>query len=459
MDAPLIAPVPSAPTFPGGFGALAPIIPAGQPDGAGDPFAALLLGLLSARERESDADQLPALPFLEQVERPVPDRGDGLVAALVALAWMPANSAAPVPSEPIADSSHASAAVAAEVPLLPMTVAVLGAADTPMPGSSPAAPAPPEDALAAATPSAPAGLTVPALEAEGPAPLAGERSGETPPLPPVTSAAESLSDVEEPLAGPRAPPPESPEGEGRAVRTVGSAPQEVPPGDEAAAVQRPGRGPVVAQLVHALDPEERGVRGSPRASETALAHADSRSAVQRSVPPSEGVPSAPAPAPILQSASQPNAAPLPAAAPQAASLPEPMRPVADAVVELGKGGREARIRLDPPELGDVVVRIQRGPEGLHIDVRVDRPETLQLFTVHRASFELQLSQRGLAVAGLAIDLGSGGAGGDGAGDDDPPIRADGGFGELLGIEKPAPSPLQRRARLAYNPDGRLVLWA
>ncbi|GBD23439.1 hypothetical protein HRbin29_01105 [bacterium HR29] len=495
MDAPLVAfappPVVTSPDV-----ASPASVPLHLPWGgtiAGSSFATLILGLLPS-EGESEGSVPVSAPADANPEGTAQKEGDGtgpVAAVSVLLSPVPAlaisSSEVPQGAPPSSGLTGNSAEPAARrlfAAALPSgAVSELAGrgtlAEGPSPATGPGSGLPDGSGGALGDEVPEAGGNI---RAESP-PLRpssdGERAelplsdrGETPPpaeRPEGASGALLLSKAEGETSflpttdapAPEPPPPGPPAGDSRAVRTVGSARMSephshAPVGGEGRPEHgtRPGRGPEVRDLVQALPPTERGARGLPRAAEEARAHADEHSAVQRSVaapgstPPAGAHSSAPA-------ASDETGATLP----EAATLPEPLRPVVDAVVELDRQGSEARIQLDPPELGDVVIRIQRGADGLHIDVRVDRPETLQLFVAHRAAFEAQLGQRGLALAGLAIDLAGNGTGRRSGQGHEPPIRADGSFGALLGIESRPVSPLQRRARLAYNPDGRLVAWA
>lgn len=438
----------------------------------GSAFAALLLDLLPA---EGDtAGVLPVPDPAAGAAEDSPSHDDhaaGAVPALPALlAALPSLAVSSPEAPPEAQTFSGSAGDGTEAPsaggVLPNAGLPGGAVSGPAGAElaadhAPSATGSESESSAAGRSGAPEGATPEVSEgarAEGASPpVPSEGMGRD--LPPTEGDGGTSFHPAGNAAPPEPSPPEPPTGGLRAVRTVGSAQTSEPPADGLAdgpREQQPqsARRTEVRDLVQALPPVERGARGLPRAAEAARVHADEHSAVQRAAASGSAAP--PSAVRHMAPAAGEGAGTNP---PEAPVLPEPLQPVADAVVELDRGGSEARIRLDPPELGDVVIRVQRGAEGLHIDVRVDRPETLQLFTAHRAAFEAQLGQRGLAVAGLAIDLAGSGTGGRGRQEEDLPVRADGSFGALLGIEAPRVSPLQRRARLAYNPDGRLVLWA
>ncbi len=472
MDAPLAAfsaPVtlPDAPLWV----VLAPQAPQAGAAG-GSAFAALLLDLLPA---EGDpAGVLPVRDPAAGAAEDSPSHDDHAAEAAPALpALLAALPSFAVSSPEAPEEAQTFSGSAGDGTVAPLARGVLPNAGLPSGAvSGPAGPELPADHAPLATASesesyaagrsgAPEGATPEVSDgsrAEGASPpVPSEGMGRD--LPPMEGGGGTSFDPAANAAPPEPPPPEPPTDDSRAVRTVGSAQTNEPPADglaDGSREQQPqsARRTEVRDLVQALPPVERGARGLPRADEAARVHADEHSAVQRAAASGSAAP----PSAVRQMA--------PAAGewagtnpPEAPVLPEPLRPVADAVVELDRRGSEARIQLDPPELGDVVIRIQRSADGLHIDVRVDRPETLQLFTAHRAAFEAQLGQRGLAVAGLAIDLAGSGTGGRGSQEEELPVRADGSFGALLGVDAPRVSPLQRRARLAYNPDGRLVLWA
>lgn len=172
----------------------------------------------------------------------------------------------------------------------------------------------------------------------------------------------------------------------RAVRTVGSA---------GAVPSERGirRGPEVAEAVHELAPRDRGAAGAPRGIGIELrppTHGGVTGEVRTEAPATEaGEQTPPAPPPFVEQ-------------------------VVDAVVEL-EGDREARVHLDPPELGDVLLRLRLDSGALHVDIRAERFEALQLFVSHRLLLEQQLNGRGFVLGGLALALGSEGDGDTGPG--------------------------------------------
>jgi len=216
--------------------------------------------------------------------------------------------------------------------------------------------------------------------------------------------------------------------EPRAVRTVGSA-----RGVQSERGVR--RGPEVAEAVHELVPRERGADGAPRGlgiEAQPAAHGSVTGEVRVEPPATEAGEQAP-PAP-----------------------PRFVEQVVDAVVEL-ESDREARVHLDPPELGDVLLRLRLDAGSLHVDIRVERFEALQLFVVHRPLLEQQLGGRGFVLGGLALALASDGSGDTGRG---------GAFSRDREAESSAGAagwePSERRRfgtlRRRFNPNGTLTFY-
>ena len=150
-------------------------------------------------------------------------------------------------------------------------------------------------------------------------------------------------------------------------------------------------------------------------------------------------------------------APGPVSSPPAAPPTSPVHQLANVVVEqINQGGGSARLVLDPPELGEIAIRISSGGDAVRIDVRVDRPETAALLREHQIDLTSLLGDRGLDLAELSLSTGSGRGFERELGEDtDDPTP---GFREILEGEDQTGSETQthNRLRAAYNPDGALL---
>ncbi len=147
----------------------------------------------------------------------------------------------------------------------------------------------------------------------------------------------------------------------------------------------------------------------------------------------------------------------PVAAPITTAPPPPVAQLANLVVEqIDQGGGVARLVLDPPELGEIVIRVTTGGDVIRIDVRVDRPETAALLRERQIDLTSLLGERGLDLAELSLSTGSrhGFERELGEGTDD----AAPGFREILTGENPpaVETETHNRLRAAYNPDGALL---
>ena len=147
----------------------------------------------------------------------------------------------------------------------------------------------------------------------------------------------------------------------------------------------------------------------------------------------------------------------PVAAPITTAPPPPVAQLANLVVEqIDQGGGVARLVLDPPELGEIVIRVTTGGDVIRIDVRVDRPETAALLRERPIDLTSLLGERGLDLAELSLSTGSrhGFERELGEGTDD----AAPGFREILTGENPpaVETETHNRLRAAYNPDGALL---
>lgn len=151
------------------------------------------------------------------------------------------------------------------------------------------------------------------------------------------------------------------------------------------------------------------------------------------------------------------------AAPEGARGPAtaPTEQVVRAVVEkVHEGGGRAVVRLDPPELGHVEVRVSTNHGSVHVDVLVERPEALSLLRGGAPDLQAMLQGRGLDLGNVNVGLGGGYlAGGSNAGGQDQPRQQrpqPGAFASILGVDTNAAVAGHNRLRATYNPDGRVL---
>ena len=195
---------------------------------------------------------------------------------------------------------------------------------------------------------------------------------------------------------------------------------------------------------------------------------DDRAAVE---PPADA-----RPAPISASADPaPVAAPLTPGAPRAAAtadaidLPAAAGPLAGPAVQhpsverlaqavlntIEKGGGEARIHLQPRELGDVIIHIRAHGDRVEVLVQAERKEAVNVIREHATDLSGLLGQRGLNLADLNVSLGMQQQN---RGWEPTPLpnnrrRSNGEFASVLGIDEPAATATHNRLRATYNPDG------
>ena len=195
---------------------------------------------------------------------------------------------------------------------------------------------------------------------------------------------------------------------------------------------------------------------------------DDRAAVE---PPADA-----RPAPISASADPaPVAAPLTPGAPRADAtadaidLPAAAGPLAGPAVQhpsverlaqavlntIEKGGGEARIHLQPRELGDVIIHIRAHGDRVEVLVQAERKEAVNVIREHATDLSGLLGQRGLNLADLNVSLGMQQQN---RGWEPTPLpnnrrRSNGEFASVLGIDEPAATATHNRLRATYNPDG------
>jgi hypothetical protein len=98
----------------------------------------------------------------------------------------------------------------------------------------------------------------------------------------------------------------------------------------------------------------------------------------------------------------------PVAAQPLQAAPSPAAQLAPAVVSLAHapdGTQRLTLRLDPPELGQVHVRIDRLPDApARVDITVQRTETLTLLLRDQPQLQRALDQAGVQTDGRSITL-------------------------------------------------------
>lgn len=92
-----------------------------------------------------------------------------------------------------------------------------------------------------------------------------------------------------------------------------------------------------------------------------------------------------------------------------AQRPEARLQVVD--TRLADGGGEVRLRLHPPELGEIRLRLQTEGARLVVQAAVQHQETGQLLRQHSHLLQQALEQAGLQLAGFSVEVGQGWAGG------------------------------------------------
>jgi flagellar hook-length control protein FliK len=134
----------------------------------------------------------------------------------------------------------------------------------------------------------------------------------------------------------------------------------------------------------------------------------------------------------------------------------PLTQVAEAVIEqLDSEGGEARIILDPPELGEIVIKLHARGEHVSIEVVAQRPEAIQMLRDGSPSLQALLQERGLDLSTAQFTLSQHGRQGGSQGDEQAAANNNSGFAPLLGFDEPddAATRNHNRLRAAYNPDG------
>src|SRR6185503_14296221 len=116
---------------------------------------------------------------------------------------------------------------------------------------------------------------------------------------------------------------------------------------------------------------------------------------------------APAPEPPTPRPEPADAA-TPASAPTAAHGASPAAQLAPALVQMGHapdGATRLTVRLDPPELGHVEVRIERPPEApARVEITVEKAETLTLLLRDQPQLQHALDQAGVPPEGRSVTI-------------------------------------------------------
>lgn len=139
----------------------------------------------------------------------------------------------------------------------------------------------------------------------------------------------------------------------------------------------------------------------------------------------------------------------------AAELPKQVEHVASAVIErVDAGGGEARIHLDPVDLGEVTIHVHTEGQSVRVEIHAERREAMNLLRDHSQDLSTLLGDRGLNLSDVNVGLGRGNGGQAWGGDQQPQNRpVSGEFASVLGIEDGVSMERHQRLRAAYNPDG------
>ncbi|MCC6267269.1 MAG: flagellar hook-length control protein FliK [Dehalococcoidia bacterium] len=410
-----------------------PTVAAGQPLPAapcGDVFASLLASLSGSFKASCEENiQLPnpsGIELLPSAEDADPAKGAGgdPLAALLAMGIpivvpqpAPASVAPPVEASArtVSPAKTGSSETYSRIEHLPIEPVAM----------EPAAPAPPPSQSAAAIPDEPTG------QAESAA-----QSVEM--LPPSENIVAGAPGPGAPPPRPAAPGPvtEAPSegsqpGATSVVRSVGNAQKRNDTASDTEAGEDEHAGP-----------GHRPDRPQPRASAQGIAHAAPNSAVGEFRPTTE--------APETEAVST-----VPV---EASEVPPQVDQVASTVIEtVDAGGGEARIHLDPADLGEVTIHVRTNGDTVHVEVRAERQEAMQLLRDHTQDLSNLLGERGLNLSDVNVGLGRGDQGrawGEASQREDR--GAAGEFASILGGDDGAAIEIHQRLRAAYNPDGALV---
>lgn len=412
------------------------------------PAEGVFAGVLASLAAQLDA--LPGIPetgAAPELGLPLPKPEDGdeatknPLAALLALAAPLQQPTPPQPSTVDVATAGPGAATALAGVAPADTAAELGGTPAVMPGGREVPPVEAGEAPPAEPPAATGPSTL--------APVATAAVTEAPPAAaPVASApvAETAATLEAPAITARPAPP-SADSERARPAEAGAPPDAAIP---ATSVVRPvGNAETTSEDAPGFgDRAEREPvveRPQPRASAQGIAHAAPNSAVGELRAAADAAADAPA-------------APAPGQAPASAPAPQQVEHVARAVLErVEAGGGEARIHLDPADLGEVTIHVQTDADGVRIEVRAERPEAMQLLRDHTHDLSSLLGERGLNLSDVNVGLGRGDSGqawGQETRRQDRP--ATGEFASIFGTPETAALESHNRLRAAYNPDGAYI---
>jgi flagellar hook-length control protein FliK len=404
-------------------------------------FATLLAGILDGQlpAGAEEAAPGPALPAAG--EEPGEQNADDPALALLASIAFPQAVPQPAPANAVTPPATSQAApvetIQAASGQAPFSASEAGSVLEPAPPATETAPtaaAPPPEAetgLASAAPALPEGQlppppSGPTAPVEAPAgDVVIEPAGNVvqPPEPPAGSARPGPTEAAEPPAGDTAPATEG------VVRSVGNASESAPGRSD----NQPG-------------PRLEDSRPLPRASANGIAHASANSAVGEVR--QAGAPEAPTPEVVD--------APAPVEPP--AELPQQVDQVASAVIErVEAGGGEARIHLEPLELGEVTIHVRTDGDEVRIEIRAERPDTARLLRDQSQDLSSLLGSRGLNLSDVNVGVGGGDAGSffESRQDQSRPVAGE--FAAVLGLDDdPSSASRHNRLRAAYNPDGALL---
>jgi len=275
-------------------------------------------------------------------------------------------------------------------------------AEPPADGAAQPSPQPPQFVAVTSTPAMPAAITpapraaIPGTGDRQTSPArrgtpkqadAAEATAIQPPAPPTTVAAPATMPVTADSPGPVP----------RVTPRTGLEPPQAAGTEHAAAVP-----PIVTK------PQE-AKPAAPFDAPSPSPDADTPVATSVAPPPAAADPTlsvlAPAPEPPTPRPEPADAA-TPASAPTAAHGASPAAQLAPALVQMGHapdGATRLTVRLDPPELGHVEVRIERPPEApARVEITVEKAETLTLLLRDQPQLQHALDQAGVPPEGRSV---------------------------------------------------------
>jgi len=367
-----------------------------------------------------DVSVAPSMPVVSSLPQPAPQTtsaGNGaaqVVSAAFGSELAKALAVPPQPKQPAA-TTDAAAAPPAEVgaqpatPTAPETAAASQQPTTETPTAS-ASPATPQATPVASSPQLPVG--------SGPLPiqLPAASAPSTAEAAPVASHDAATGKK----SGTRAAPRQAPTDQQPVTPTIAAS----PPVTAAVADGAPDTAKAVVSQADATTPAASSSVKPATGAAKHVADADADDSLPRSPLPTQGAtPTKPAP-PANPSTAEPATAVLPtptepiqqaATAPAttpAASATAPIRAdspaaqLAPALMQIGHasdGAQRLTVRLDPPELGHVQVRIDRPSEApARVEITVEKSETLMLLLRDQPQLQRALDQAGVPSEGRSV---------------------------------------------------------